>query len=96
MEKNQYKLCFEALRRFNKVGILDGLILIGNWCLYFYKGYFENISYIDISTIKTRDIDFLVPIPAPQSQDKFHSKSPTFFHSDYALPPPSFLRFLAL
>ena len=32
----------------------------------------------------------------PQSQDKFHSKSPTFFHSDYALPPPSFLRFLAL
>jgi len=32
----------------------------------------------------------------PQSQDKFHSKSPTFFHSSYALPPPSFLRFLAL
>jgi len=28
---------------------------------------------------------------SPQSQDKFHSKSPAFFHSDYALPPPSFL-----
>ncbi|MDP2911532.1 MAG: GSU2403 family nucleotidyltransferase fold protein, partial [Candidatus Omnitrophota bacterium] len=64
MEKNQYKLCFEVLRRFNKAGILDGLILIGSWCLYFYKDYFENISYIDISTIRTRDIDFLVPIPA--------------------------------
>lgn len=63
MEKNQYKLCLEVLRRFNKVGILDGLILIGSWCLYFYKGYFENISYIDIATIKTRDIDFLVPLP---------------------------------
>ncbi len=64
MEKNQYKLCLEVLRRFNKAGILDGLILIGSWCLYFYKDYFENMPYIDISTIKTRDIDFLVPIPA--------------------------------
>ncbi|MBU1912537.1 MAG: nucleotidyltransferase domain-containing protein [Candidatus Omnitrophica bacterium] len=64
MEKKQYELCVEVLRRFNKAGILDGLILIGSWCLYFYKGYFKNISYIDISTIRTRDIDFLVPIPA--------------------------------
>ena len=64
MEKNQYKLCFEVLRRFNKTGILDGLILIGSWCLYFYKDYFENIPYTDIATIRTRDIDFLVPIPA--------------------------------
>jgi len=64
VEKNQYKLCFEVLRRFNKEGILDGLILIGSWCLYFYKDYFENISYINISTIRTRDMDFLVPIPA--------------------------------
>lgn len=64
MEKNQYKLCLEVLRRFNKAGILDGLILIGSWCLYFYKDYFVNIPYIDIATIRTRDIDFLVPIPA--------------------------------
>ena len=64
MEKNQYKLCLEVLRRFNKAGILDGLILIGSWCLYFYKDYFKNIPYIDITTIRTRDIDFLVPIPA--------------------------------
>jgi len=63
VEKNQYKLCFEVLRRFNKASILDGLILIGSWCLYFYKDYFKNISYIDISTIRTRDMDFLVPIP---------------------------------
>jgi len=64
VEKNQYKLCLEVLRRFNKAGILDGLILIGSWCLYFYKDYFENIPYIDMTTIRTRDIDFLVPIPA--------------------------------
>lgn len=63
MEKNQYKLCMEVLRRFNKAGILDGLILIGSWCLYFYKDYFKNIPYIDIAAIKTRDIDFLVKVP---------------------------------
>ena len=63
MEKNQYKLCFEVLRRFNKVGILDGLILIGSWCLFFYKDYFKKTPYIDITALKTRDMDFLVPIP---------------------------------
>ncbi|MBU4312550.1 MAG: nucleotidyltransferase domain-containing protein [Candidatus Omnitrophica bacterium] len=64
MEKNQYKLCLEVLRRFNKEGILDGLILIGSWCLYFYKDYFKETPYIDIAALKTRDIDFLVPIPS--------------------------------
>lgn len=63
MEKNQYKLCLEVLRRFNKEGILDGLILIGSWCLYFYKDYFKKTPCIDIAALKTRDIDFLVPIP---------------------------------
>ncbi|MHC4122914.1 MAG: GSU2403 family nucleotidyltransferase fold protein [Planctomycetota bacterium] len=63
MEKNQYKLCLEVLRRFNKTGILDGLILIGSWCLYFYKDYFKKTPYIDITALKTRDMDFLVPIP---------------------------------
>jgi len=63
VEKNQYKLCLEVLRRFNKEGILDGLILIGSWCLYFYKDYFKKTPYIDIAALKTRDIDFLVPIP---------------------------------
>lgn len=63
MEKNQYKLCLEVLRRFNKAGILDGLILIGSWSLYFYKDYFKKIPYIDIAALKTRDMDFLVPLP---------------------------------
>ncbi len=63
MEKNQYKLCLEVLKRFNKAGILDGFILIGSWCLYFYKAYFKKTPYIDVSTLRTRDIDFLIPIP---------------------------------
>jgi len=62
VEKNQYKLCLEVLKRFNKAGILDGFILIGSWCLYFYKAYFKKTPYIDVSTLRTRDIDFLIPI----------------------------------
>ena len=64
MEKKQSELCLEILRRFHKAGILDDLILIGSWCIYFYKEYFSNISYIDQTTIRTRDIDFLIDKPA--------------------------------
>ena len=30
MEKNQYKLCIEILKRLNAVGVLDDCILIGS------------------------------------------------------------------
>ena len=59
MEKNQYSLCLEVLRRFNKANILKDVVLIGSWCLPFYKSYFSGIEYQ--SSIKTRDMDFLVP-----------------------------------
>lgn len=61
MEK-QYDLCLEVLRRINKVGVLNKIIIIGSWCIYFYKSYFSDVDYS--SSIRTRDIDFLVPIPA--------------------------------
>jgi len=64
VEKKQSDLCLEILRRFHKEGILDDLIIIGSWCVYFYKEYFSNVSYIDQATIRTRDIDFLVDKPA--------------------------------
>lgn len=64
MEKKQYELCLEILRRFYKVGILDDFILIGSWALYFYKEYFSDTPYIDLITIKTRDIDFLINNPS--------------------------------
>lgn len=64
MEKKQSELCFEILRRFHKAGILDKLILIGSWCVYFYKDYFTGIPYIDQITLKTRDIDFLIDSPS--------------------------------
>lgn len=64
MEKKQSDLCLEILRRFNKAGILNDLILIGSWCVYFYQDYFSNVPYIDQAAIKTRDIDFLIDAPS--------------------------------
>lgn len=64
MEKRQSELCLEILRRFHRAGILDDVILIGSWCIYFYKDYFSGIPYIDQTTIKTRDIDFLINTPS--------------------------------
>lgn len=64
MEKNQFKLCMEILRRFHKFGILDDFILIGSWCVYFYKNYFSEIPSINQITVKTRDLDFLINNPS--------------------------------
>lgn len=64
MEKNQYELCLEILRRFHKAGILDNFILIGSWCIYFYKDYFSSDTRIAHATIKTRDVDFLIKTPS--------------------------------
>lgn len=61
MEKNQYDLCIEVLKRLEKTGVLKNVILIGSWCIPFYKDYFGRVQYP--TAIKTRDIDFLVPTP---------------------------------
>ncbi len=61
MEKKQYELCVEVLRRLNKIGILKNLILVGSWCIPFYQDYFKGIKYA--SSIRTRDVDFMVPGP---------------------------------
>ncbi|MFC1645991.1 GSU2403 family nucleotidyltransferase fold protein [Candidatus Omnitrophota bacterium] len=61
MEKSQYELCIEVLRRFNKHKLLDDVILIGSWCIPFYKDYFSQVKYT--TYIKTRDVDFLIPNP---------------------------------
>lgn len=63
MEKKQYELCLEILRRFNKAGILDYLVLIGSWTVFFYKDYFSSEPFTDYSSLKTRDMDFLISTP---------------------------------
>lgn len=60
MEK-RYALFLEVLRRFQAAGLLKELVLVGSWCLHFYRNYFAGMRYTP--AIRTRDIDFLVPVP---------------------------------
>ncbi|MEW6619919.1 MAG: GSU2403 family nucleotidyltransferase fold protein [bacterium] len=60
MEK-KYELCLEVLRRLQKERVLEEIIIVGSWCIYFYREYFSKTNYS--SSIRTRDIDFLVPLP---------------------------------
>ncbi len=62
MDKKQYKLLLEVLRRFQKKGLLKSIILIGSWCVPLYKEYFKELK--NVSTLRTRDMDFLVPLDA--------------------------------
>jgi len=59
VEKQQYELCVEVLRKLDKAGILKNLILVGSWCIPFYQDYFKTVKYS--SSIRSRDIDFMVP-----------------------------------
>jgi hypothetical protein len=61
VEKSQYDLCIEVLRRLDKSGVLKHIVLVGSWCTLFYEKYFTGIKYA--SVLKTRDIDFLIPRP---------------------------------
>jgi hypothetical protein len=61
VEKKQYDLCQEVLRRLEAARVLDGLILIGSWCLLLYREYFRGIAFRP--SIRTRDLDFLIPLP---------------------------------
>lgn len=61
MEKSQFDLCLRVLKKLHHAGVLDDVIVIGSWALYFYKFYFKGNEYVP--DIRTRDIDFLVPLP---------------------------------
>ena len=56
---NNEKELKEILSVLNKEGILTNTILIGSWCLLFYKYVFEHFE----PTVRTTDIDFFVPNP---------------------------------
>lgn len=67
MEKKTYNLCLKVLRIFSKVGLLKYIILIGSWSIYFYQDYFKSKSYSTF--IRTRDVDFLIPLPFKLHKD---------------------------
>jgi hypothetical protein len=55
------KIFLEVLKKLNEVKLLDDLILIGGWCLYVYKEYFNNSEQVPIK--RTTDLDLLIPNP---------------------------------
>ena len=61
MEKSQYDLCVEVLRRLDKAGLLKDIILVGSWCGLFYKEFFGAGKYM--TSLTTRDMDLLIPHP---------------------------------
>jgi Nucleotidyltransferase len=62
VEKAQYELCIEVLRRLDRVGALRHIVLAGSWCTLFYREYFSGGGYVP--SLKTRDLDLLVPRPS--------------------------------
>lgn len=61
IESGQFEVILRILKRFQAAGILDKLVLIGSWCLYFYRH--DSPFLGGLPTPRTTDIDFLVPRP---------------------------------
>jgi hypothetical protein len=55
----QSQLFLKVLREFQNTGVLEDLVLIGSWCHYFYRIYFNDAP--EIPLVRTLDLDFLVP-----------------------------------
>jgi len=49
-------LFIDTLRALQKADVLNEIILVGSWCHYFYRIYFNNSP--EIPTVRTLDIDF--------------------------------------
>ena len=58
-EKEQFDILLHVLRRFQKAGVLKDLMLIGSWCLRFYRYHFEDPA--KLPAFRTLDVDFLIP-----------------------------------
>ena len=67
MDKSQYDICLEVLKRLDDSGVLSKIILIGSWCLPLYRDLY--FCDREISALRTRDIDFLV-----SRETKFNNK----------------------
>lgn len=58
MDRSQYDLFLEVLKRLDDSDILPKIVLIGSWCLPLYKDFY--LGNHEISSLRTRDIDFLI------------------------------------
>jgi hypothetical protein len=55
----QHDLFLKVLKEFQKIGVLKNLVLIGSWCHFFYKAYFNDAP--EIPLVRTLDLDFMIP-----------------------------------
>ena len=60
--EEKYKLLSAVLQKLQEEGVLNGLVIVGSWCQYYYRILFDNAP--EIPLIRTMDIDFLVPNPS--------------------------------
>ena len=60
--EEKYKLLSVVLKKLQEKGVLDGLVIVGSWCQYYYSILFDNAP--EIPLLRTLDIDFLVPNPS--------------------------------
>ncbi|MAT39608.1 MAG: hypothetical protein CL946_08385 [Ectothiorhodospiraceae bacterium] len=72
MEKNNYPLFEEILKRLDDNGILDHVVVVGSWAIYLYTEYFRSTDYYP--AIRTRDVDFLLQVPSRISSKRNFSE----------------------
>ena len=60
--EEKYELLSSVLKELQAKGVLDGLVVVGSWCQYYYRVLFDNAP--EIPLLRTLDIDFLVPNPS--------------------------------
>jgi hypothetical protein len=58
-QERQFEILYQVLQGLHSSGFLKELILIGSWCLYFYRLHFQ--SEADLPAVRTLDVDFLIP-----------------------------------
>lgn len=59
--ERRFELFRKTIIKLGEGGALSDIILIGSWCLYLYRKLFEDADAIP--SIRTVDLDFLVPNP---------------------------------
>lgn len=60
--EEKYELLRAVLEELQEKGVLEGLVLAGSWCQYYYRLLFDNSP--EVPLVRTTDIDFLIPNPA--------------------------------
>ena len=52
-------LFLKVLKRLDRAHVLANIVLIGSWCMLFYRDLFKGKALL--SPLRTRDLDLLVP-----------------------------------